>query len=270
MKRNKILKIIFILLSIYIGLHFILYGLQEKLLFLEEKLHADYDFKFQQEFEEHFFDMENGERINAILFKTRDSLKGTILYFHGNAGSLKRWGRIAPTFTQRGYNILMIDYRGYGKSEGKPGEKAFYEDGQKAYDWIRQKVSSDNIILYGRSIGSGVACHIAVNNPAKMLILETPFNNIQDVVHTKYPFLYLGIPLRHQFPNDENLKKVDYPVHIFHGTKDRVVPYPCAAKLKHSLKATDQFYTIENGGHNNLSSDFPEFNQILDRILIKN
>jgi len=244
-----------------------MYSFQEKLLFLEKKLHADHIFNFQATaFEELFFDTKNGERINAIYFKTNETPKGEILYFHGNAGNLDRWGTYADRFTKQGYNILMLDYRGYGKSEGKPSEANFYEDGQLAYDWIRQKAKASDLIIYGRSIGTGVACQIAANNPAKLLILETPFNNMNDVARTRFPYLFLPFPLRHQFPNDEHIKKVAYPVLIFHGTKDKVVPYECAAKLKLELKETDHFYTIENGGHNNLNQ-FEIFNKTIATIL---
>ena len=103
-------------------------------------------------------------------------------------------------------------------------------------------------------------------HPAKQLILETPFNNMQDVVRRRYPFLYLNHPLRIQFPNDQNLKKVDYPICIFHGTNDRIIPFECAEKLKDSLKPSDQFYAIEGGSHGNLNN-FPEVETALDDIL---
>lgn len=217
-------------------------------------------------FEAFFLEHANGEKISAIYFETRETRKGDILYFHGNADNLDRWGDYAAALTSQGYNVLMIDYRGYGKSDGTPSEGHFYEDGQKAYDWIRQKSSAEDLIIYGRSIGTGVASHIAANNPAKLLILETPFNNMKDVAETRFPFLYLPFPFRHQFPSDEKLKYVKYPIHIFHGTKDEVVPYECAEKLKLVLKETDHFYTIENGGHKNLSI-FESFNESLKTVL---
>lgn len=266
LKKNKILKLILSLLAFCLGIHLLVYALQEKFIFLEKKLHADHKFYFDQVFEEHFFQLENGEKINALFFRTQDSLKGTILYFHGNAGNLDRWGQQAVAFTKRGYDVLMIDYRGYGKSDGVPSEINFYEDGQKAYDWLIPKSPPQSLIIYGRSIGSGVACHIAANNPARMLILETPFNNIKNVVEVRFPFLYLPRPFRHQFPNDKNIQQVNYPIHIFHGTKDKVVPYKNALQLKPHLKDDDYFYTIEDGRHSNLSQ-FDRFNQTLDKVL---
>ncbi len=270
MKINKPIRYTLYLAAVYLFIHIAAYALQEKFFFLEEKLHADHQFNFTNsnisDFEELFLPMENGDQVNGLYFKTKNTAKGDILYFHGNAGSLDRWGDYAHRFTAKGYNILMIDYRGYGKSDGKPSEANFYEDGQKAYDWIRQKSSAQNLIIYGRSIGCGVATHIASKNPAKLLIMETPFNSMHDVVQTRYPFLILKIPLRHRFPNDENLHKIDYPVHIFHGTKDKVVPYNCTLKLKKHFKSGDQFYTIKNAGHNDLIN-FPEFNKTLDMIL---
>jgi len=270
LKINKPFRYILYLVAAYLLIHIVMYALQEKFFFLEEKLHVDHHFNFTQsntfDFEELFLKMENGDQINGLYFKTKDTVKGDILYFHGNAGNLDRWGTFAHRFTSKGYNILMIDYRGYGKSEGNASEANFYEDGQKAYDWILQKTEAQNLIIYGRSIGCGVATHIAANNPAKLLIMETPFNNMQDVAQTRYPFLILKLPLRHLFPNDQNLPKIKCPIHIFHGNKDKVVPYNCTLKLKDHLKPGDQFYTIKNAGHNDLIN-FPEFNKTLATIL---
>lgn len=262
---RKTLRYLLYLLGLYILIHVAMYGLQEQFFFLEEKLHADHTFNFKN-FEELNLEMQNGDKVNGLYFKTQDAVKGTILYFHGNAGNLDRWGGFADRFTTQGYNILMIDYRGYGKSEGEPSETNFYEDGQKAYDWILEKTSADNLVIYGRSIGCGVATKVAADNSAKLLVMETPFNNLQDVAQTKYPFLFLKYPLRHLFPNDKHLPKVNCPIHIFHGTADGVVPYECASKLKDHLKPGDQFYTIENGGHNDLIN-FPQFKATLNKIL---
>jgi pimeloyl-ACP methyl ester carboxylesterase len=266
LKLKKVLRYISVLLVAYIGIHFFLYAFQEKFFFLESSLYDDYKFNFTQDFEEHFFNLENGDRINALYFKTTDSIKGNMLYFHGNSRNLQRWGRVAPAYTKRGYNVLMIDFRGFGKSDGEPTEANLKEDGQLAYDWLKNNYPELPITIYGRSLGSGVAAHIAANNPAQQLILETPFNNLQDVVRTRYPFLFLNHPFRVIFPNDQNLQKVNYPVFIFHGTNDRIIPFECAEKLKDSLKSSDRFYTIEGGRHGNLGI-FTQVKTALDEIL---
>ena len=266
MKLQKVIRFTAIVLIAYLGLHFFVYAFQEKFFFLETSLYEDYTFNFNQDFEEHFLSLENGDDINALYFKTTDSVKGNLLYFHGNSRNLQRWGRVAPEFTKRGYNVLMIDFRGYGKSDGEPSESNLNEDGQIAYDWLKNNYPDLSITIYGRSLGTGVATHVAANNPAKQLILETPFNNLQDVVRARYPFLFLIKPFRVLFPNDQNLRKVNYPVFIFHGTNDRIIPFECAEKLKASIKPNDRFYTIEGGRHGNLGA-FSQVKSALDEIL---
>lgn len=266
MKFKKVVKYFSFILLAYIGLHFIMYALQERFIFLETELHAEHNFNFRADFEEHFLEHENGEKINALLFNPADTSKGTILYFHGNSRNLQRWGHMANSFLVRGYQVLMIDYRGYGKSDGEPSEANLKADGQLAYDWIKNNFPDQAIIIYGRSLGTGVASYVAGHNPAQKLILETPFNNMTDVAKSRYPFLFLPYPLRVQFPSDEYLQKVDYPIYIFHGTADRVIPFTAAEKLKDILKPEDKFYTVENGRHNNLNN-FPEVKNAFDSIL---
>ncbi len=266
MNLKKLFRYLLYIFLTYCLLHILVYTFQSKFIFLEKSLHADHNFNFPGTVEEIYLVHENGDSINALYFKTKDSIRGELLYFHGNSKNLEYWGNEAVPFTNQGYNVLMIDYRGYGKSDGKPSEANLFEDGQLAYDWITKKANPQWLVIYGRSLGSGIASFVAGNNEANMLILETPFNNMKDVVQVRYPFLFLKLPFRHRFPNDEHIGRVNYPIHIFHGTNDKVVPFKCAEKLKPLLKTSDHFYTIEKGGHKNLS-EFPAFNKKLNQIL---
>ncbi|MEL6923793.1 MAG: alpha/beta hydrolase, partial [Bacteroidota bacterium] len=208
----------------------------------------------------------DGENIDALYFTAPDSTLGVVLYLHGNADNLQRWAQYHPDFTERGYDFFAIDYRGYGKSTGKATEQGLYKDAERAYHWLRQRFPSQQIIIYGRSLGTGVASHLAQVAAAKMLVLETPYDNMQNLLLTRMPALPLPFQLRYQFPTDERLPLIDEPVYILQGTEDSVVPYRDAVRLKPLLKTGDRFITIEGGGHKNLS-EFELFQQTLDELL---
>jgi len=239
---------------------------QEKLLFYPEKLPADHVYNFPGDFEEVNFETAKRVKINGIHFKAKNS-NGIVLYFHGNAGALDSWGNVAPMFLQSSYDLLIIDYRGFGKSTGKISEKGLHHDAQSIYDKLKEKFSEDKIIIYGRSIGTGIAAHLAANNDPKKLILETPYYNLKDLVKNLYPAAPAFI-LRYKLKTNEYLPKVKCPVHLFHGTDDEVIYYESSTKLQQYFKPGDTLITIKGGRHNNLSQ-FDEFKNGLKETLEK-
>jgi uncharacterized protein len=224
-----------------------------KFLFRPVPLTPDAAFQFDAPFEELWLDTPDGERLNALFFPApAQPARGAVLYFHGNRDNLQRWGAMHRDFTALGYDFLVPDYRGYGKSSGEPDEQGFYEDSMLMFRWLAQRCAPERIVLYGRSLGSGVACWLAARAPARMLLLETPFDSVAGLVAAHLRRERLSFEPAPRFPNDEHLRQTTMPVLIFHGTRDRVVPYACAAKLKSVLKPGDVFVTIEGGSHNNL------------------
>ncbi len=268
MKTRNILYLLATLLTLWVLLSLVVYSFQKQIIFQADPLPLDHTFQFEMEtpFEEYFLSTPDGISLNALYFSTQVRRKGAILYFHGNADNLQRWGQYSGDLTQRGYDVFMIDYRGYGKSEGEADELAYYRDAQLAYDWLREKFPAEEIIIYGRSLGASIASQLATKVSARSLILETPFDNIQHAIETSIPVLYLPWPLQYHFNNDQHISLINYPVYIFHGTADLIVPYRSAAQLKPLLKITDAFYTIEGGGHKNLGA-FIEFQETLNQIL---
>lgn len=267
MKVQKLQRTISYLFLFYLLLHGLIYVFQKKIVFQEKRLPQDHIFQFPGEFEELFLNVDNADQINALYFKTPMSRKGVILYLHGNTANLERWGTYAPDFTQRAYDVLMIDYRGYGKSDGKPSEKHLYADAKAAYQWLSARFPPEEIVLHGRSLGTGVATHLATQVPARRLLLETPYNNIRAVVQARAVVFWLAFPFQQAFSSDQRISKITCPIDIIHGTKDKIVPYRCAQKLVPLLHPTkDRFHTIKGAGHKNLDS-FPEYFQLLDEIL---
>jgi len=225
---------------------------QDKLIFQAHTLPLEYKFSFNQPFEEHFISTPDNHEINALWFKPSQQAKGLIIYFHGNAGNLQRWGEYAVDMTQLGYEVLMIDYRGYGKSSGKPNEKDLYDDARLTVNWAREKTEHQKIVIYGRSLGSAIATHLAAEVQPDLLILETPFDELKNASVLRYLFYF--IPLKIKFNTKDYIGKVRGKIVIFQGTNDWVVTLSSAGRLKPLLKETDEFVIIPEGGHRNLNN----------------
>jgi uncharacterized protein len=209
-------------------------------------------FAFDFPYEEVFISTIDNEVINALLFKPVIPSKGLVIYFHGNADNLQRWGEYAIDLTQLGYEVLMMDYRGYGKSTGKPGEDVLYNDARAVWLWSRENLEVDRLVLYGRSLGTAVAAQLAMEANPSHLILETPFDEIRGAMHPIARNLLSIFSNKNVFPTKSFLANLECPKIIFHGTKDRIVPLDSALKLKPLLAETDQFVVIQNGKHGDL------------------
>ena len=240
--------------------------LQEKLIFLPTTLPQDYHYSFSTPFEEISLSAPDGAKLNALWFKRQES-RGLILYFHGNAGNLSRWGEIVQPLVWKGYEVLVMDYRTYGKSTGKLSEQALYADAQLFYDLGKEHYPENEIILYGRSLGTGIATRLAAENAPDLLLLETPFYSLLDIGARRFPWLPVSWFIKYPFKSYESVKDVQCPVRIFHGTEDRVVPFDSGRKLFHSIPGRNkEFFTIEGGGHNNLAA-FPSFQEAVNAVL---
>ena len=229
------------------------YPLQKHFIMFPESLPENYQYHFEADFEELFIESLGGGRLNALWFKAKQS-KGVVLYFHGNADNLSRWGELHREFLRRGYDLMIFDYRGFGKSTGSVNEKLFYQDATALYLVAREYFAPKDIIIYGRSLGSGPASWLASRHQVKHLILETPFSSLDDLFHTYYPFLPKMFLFKYRFPVKDHLKGISIPVTIFHGTEDRIVPMPCTRMLEPYLKPDDKFIVVEGADHNNVSS----------------
>ncbi len=241
---------------------------QESLIFYPEILPPDYHFSFSATFEELTVPVE-AATLNALLFKAQNS-QGVVLYLHGNAESLRTWGAVAGEFTSRGYDILIPDYRGFGKSTGKiTNEKLLLDDGLAVYRLLTKTWPENRIIVYGRSIGTGVATFIARSGKPQMLILESPFLSLIELASHHYPFLprpVLSMFLKYPLRNDIRIGEVTCPVYLLHGTKDDIIPFNHSIRLEKLIRSPHRLIRIEGGGHNDLS-DFEAFDRGLDQLL---
>ena len=252
---------------IYVIISVAIYYIQDYLLFKPEKLPKDFQFNYEnQEIEEHNLETRDGAVINGILFKPKGESKGIVLYLKGNSKSIKGWGKFAVDFTRHGYNVLMVDYRGFGKSTGRRSQKAIKRDLQEVYNKIKDRTKESRIILYGRSLGSGFAAKLASMNSPRLLILDAPYYSLTKVTKRYMPFMPLSILIKYPLPTYKWLKYVQCPIHIIHGTNDKLIPFKSSVKLSKVNPKLTKLHTVIGGGHKNLNN-FESYHKMLDDIL---
>lgn len=259
--------ILLLILGVYIFVSILLYFLQDYLMFKPEKLAKDFQFHYKnQETEEYNVQTRDGAIINGIHFKTKNP-KGIVFYLKGNSKSIKGWGKFAVDFTRHGYDVLMIDYRGFGKSTGRRTQKAIKRDLQVVYNKIKENASEKYIILYGRSLGSGFATKLASMNNPRMLILDAPYYSLSKVAKRYMPFMPLSLLIKFPMPTYKWLKYVQCPIHIIHGTDDKLIPYKTSVKLSRIKPKLTTLHSIIGGGHKNLNT-FESYHKILSDVIM--
>lgn len=249
----------------YIVLAVLVYLVQEFFIFKPEKLKADFQYKYDAPFEELFFDIEPGVRINGLHFKTQKPL-GLILYFHGNSRSIKGWAKYAKDFYRYNYDVVLVDYRGFGKSTGKRSEHDMLKDMQFVYDTLAVEYTEHHIVVYGRSLGSGFAAKIASDNKPRYLILDAPYFNFRKVIERFLPILPVRYILRYHLRTDKWIRHVNCHTYILHGTRDWLIPISNSEKLQAISPNKITLIRIEGGGHNNLPT-FNEYHNFIRAIL---
>lgn len=261
------LYLLLIVLAIYLVASVVLYYVQDYFLFKPEKLSKDFQFFYEnQETEEYNLETRDGAVINGLLFKPKNRSKGVVLYLKGNSKSIKGWGKFAVDFTRHDYSVLMVDYRGFGKSTGRRSQKAIKRDLQEIYNLIKEKATEERIIVYGRSLGSGFASKLASMNNPKMLILDAPYYSLTKVTGRYMPFMPLSIIMKYPLPTYKWLKYVKCPIHIIHGTDDKLIPFKTSVKLSQIQPKITRLYTVIGGGHKNLNN-FESYHKMLEEII---
>lgn len=250
--KNILLKLVIVISTVYILLCTGLYFFQEKLIFHPQKLNKSYEFNFNQDFEEMYIKTSDGIYLNAILFKAENS-KSLIFHLHGNAGTIKEWGKIANIYTDLGYDFFILDYRGFGKSEDKiSNQKDLFDDAQVAYNEIKKYYNESDIIVSGYSIGTGIASWLASKNNPKLLILQAPYYNLTDVMKHHLPFIPTFI-LKYRLETNKYIKDCNMPVVIFHGTKDKTIPYSSSLKLKEENNDKVSLISLKGESHTSIT-----------------
>lgn len=258
----KTLKfLIIVLLSFFVVIYVIIvsyvYFNQVGMVFQSTSLSKKYQFDYHSKYQELNIKSFDGVNLNGLLFKAENS-KGLIFYLHGNAGNLESWGKIAKTYTNLGYDIFILDYRSFGKSEGEiKNEEQLNKDISIVYKTLNKQYPENKIIITGYSIGSGLATILASENKPKALILQSPYYSFTELSSSRVPFFPDFIKKFH-LETFRYLPKIKVPIYIFHGKEDQLIPYENSVRLSKIIKSNVHFYPLKDQGHigMNENSDF--------------
>lgn len=183
------------------------------------------------------------------------SASPAVLLLHGNAGDVSHRTPLAEGLLREGISVLLLEYRGYGGSEGRPSESGFRTDALAGMDFLQEKVGGpQRVVVFGRSMGGAVAADLASIRKPAGLILESAFTSLEAMAHTLYPFLprILFRRLKGRFDTLGKLRKVDAPVFVVHGTRDEVVPFSMGDSLFQAARPPKGWYAVKEAGHNDV------------------
>ena len=235
------------------------------MIFFPETLPADYTFRFDREAEEIVIPAPDGTQLHGLLFKAAES-KGLVFYLHGNAGSVASWGWVHQAYTALGYDVFVLDYRGYGKSQGEiSSEDQFYNDTEAAFLEVAGRYSGKHVIVVGYSIGTAAAARLAALHTPTLLLLQAPYYSLHDLVQRLYPFVP-GFLLRYKFETYAFVGQTKAPIAIFHGEQDEIISPGSTEKLQAYLKPSDSVIMLKGQGHNGMNEN-PIFRRELAKVL---
>src|SRR5262245_20524958 len=240
-------------LVFYCGLVALLYLAQRNLQYFPESYRTAPAAAGLPEAEEVVLDTADGERVILWHVPPRED-RPVVLYFHGNGASLRWRNERFRTLTADGTGLLALSYRGYGGSTGSPSEAGLMNDAAAAYDFAISRYPAQRLVVWGESLGSGVAVPLAAQKPVGHLILQSPFTSAVDVGAGRYWFVPVRWLMKDQFRSDLHIGQVTAPVLVMHGDRDNVVPFALGERLYALINAPKRFVRIAGGGHNDLGS----------------
>lgn len=255
---KEITYILLVLLSIYLLLAAFLYVYQRKLLYFPTSLDAD--FKADEIIVDNA-----GNRLQGWVLHPGKAR--AVIYFGGNSELIThRQAYFDSQFSD--YSVYLVDYRGYGKSEGSPNEAALYSDALAIYDQIAPR--HESISAYGRSLGSGVAVYLAATRPLDKLILLTPYDSIAEVAQQLYPLFPVRYLIKDRFDSASIAARIDIPVLIASAELDRVIGLPHTLALRRRFtRARVEYVLIKGAAHNDIP-EFPQYREAIERFLAEN
>lgn len=256
-----------ILILIYCVIGIVLYYLQDYILFHPVEVDQKKAYAFSIPHKEVNIPYSANSTMHIVQFTVPDSpRRGVVLYFHGNKKNISWYARFAPVFTKNRWEVWMIDYPGFGKSTGVFTEQKLYDWALTLYKLARANFPPDSIVIYGKSMGTGIASQLASIRDCRHLVLETPYFDMPSIIDNYLPIYPVDKMIHYKLPTWKYLQNVTAPVTILHGTDDWIIPYRNAKRLKPYLKSNDVFVTVEDGNHNNLYT-FPLVTHTLDSLL---
>ena len=233
----------------YIIIVLFTYLYQRKLLYHPSENNYTGD-EIQFEYKEVFIEVDKDIKLKSWFLEKDLKKDKTILYFHGNAGDLTNRVHKLNELNKFNVNILIISWRGFSGNPGKPTEENLYNDARKSVLWLNEAgVKNKNIILYGESLGTGVATELGQNNSFSGIVLESPFTSIADAAKIYYPYLPVNLLLKDRYDSIKKIKNIKIPILIMHGKKDNIVPFFMGEKLYQMANEPKYKYFSEEDDH---------------------
>ena len=219
-------------------------------------------------YEDVFLESGDGVRLHGWYIPSPGS-RQALLFFHGNGGNISHRGASVEIFHRLGLNVFILDYRGYGRSQGKPDEKGLYEDAMAAWRYLsnEQKFDRKDIILFGRSLGGAVAAELAARTQPGGLILESTFSSAKDVANAVFPVLSRLIVLRYDFNTLSHIRQVTSPVLVLHSPDDEIIPLHLGDKVFQVANEPKSFVKIRGGHNNGFLMSQPNYEQALGTFI---
>lgn len=251
-------RVCFIIGGSYLGILIVLLAFENRLVYHPTLASQDWMNPPTSEIQDVELTSADGTRLHAWWYR-HPQARGAVLYLHGNAGNLShRGGSVVKLRDGLGESVLIVDYPGYGKSEGRPSERGCYAAAEAAFEWLttNQKVPAENIILYGGSLGGGVAIYLASEKPHRALVLVKTFTSAPDVASTIYPWLPARWVMRNRYDNLGRIGKCNKPVFIAHGDCDGIVPFEHGKRLFAAANEPKDFLVLEKCDHNDRLPDY--------------
>lgn len=238
---------------LYLALLGALFGGQRRLIYLPDTVTPDPAQAGVPEMRPVRLSTGDGLSLLAWYRPALDPEGATLVYFHGNAGHIGMRGAKVKPYLEAGYGVLLPSFRGYSGNPGRPSEEGLYRDARAALDYLEAAgVEAERIVLYGESLGSGVAVEMAARKPAAALVLEAPFTSIPDVAAYRFPFMPVRYLVHDRFDSQAKIARVSAPVLIVHGERDATVPARFGRKLFAAASEPKEIRLIPKGGHNDL------------------
>jgi len=209
--------------------------------------------EFRLAYKDAYFDTEDGEKLHGWLFQGAEA-GPVILHSHGNAGNISHRLDLVQLFLRRGLSVFLFDYRGFGKSSGRPSETGLYRDGIAALSYLieKERIAPERIVLHGHSIGAAVAIEVALEKKVRGLVIESAFTSTKDMAKGMALFALFSPLLPAHYNNIEKIGRVSVPKLIVHGDRDEIVPFSMGQKLFEAATDPRFFYPVKDAGHNDV------------------
>jgi len=259
------------LAGIYLLLSIVLYLMQNRMVFLANMpgraltaTPADAGFAYQDV----SITTSKGVRLHGWFIPVEQA-KATVLFLHGNAGNISHRLDSIAIFRELGLDVFIIDYRGYGQSEGKPSETGTYLDARAAWEYlvVERQIAPDKIVIFGRSLGGAVASWLAAETAPGAVILESTFTSAPDMAYRLYPFLPVRLLTRLKYPVKENVKRLSSPLLVIHSKQDEIIPYDMGESVFAAAPEPKQMLALTGDHNGGFMMNRDQYQAVIGRFL---